>query len=105
MLRKTKIIVIAESASVQQCAGAVFYVFGDMLDFPKMGYPNKTAKKGAKKCMIKWVYWGKLYETKFQAGCLVRRMENDWWVYGYECPQEIEVFRSRKGRFGVRFLP
>ncbi|MFD0588023.1 hypothetical protein ACFQZE_08420 [Paenibacillus sp. GCM10027627] len=55
--------------------------------------------------MIKWVYWLRLYETKFQAGCLVRRMENDWWIYGYDCPQEIEVFQSRKGRYGVRFLP
>ncbi|KRE35124.1 hypothetical protein [Paenibacillus sp. Soil522] len=54
---------------------------------------------------MRWVYWVRLYETKFQAGCLVRRMENDWWVYGYECPREVEVFKSRKGRFGVRFIP
>ncbi|MFB9325387.1 hypothetical protein ACFFSY_05575 [Paenibacillus aurantiacus] len=55
--------------------------------------------------MMRWVYWVRLYETKFQAGCLVRRMENDWWVYGYDCPKEVEVFQSRKGRYGVRFLP
>ncbi|WP_157279870.1 hypothetical protein [Paenibacillus swuensis] len=53
--------------------------------------------------MMAWVYWGRLYDTKFQAGCLAKRMENDWWIYGYECPREIEVFRSRKGRFGVRY--
>ncbi|WP_164744297.1 hypothetical protein [Paenibacillus xylaniclasticus] len=55
--------------------------------------------------MMKWVYWGRLYDTKFQAGCLVRRMENDWWIYGYESPSEVEVFRSRKGKYGVRFVP
>jgi hypothetical protein len=54
---------------------------------------------------MKWIYWGRLYETKFQAGCLVRRMENDWWIYGYDSPSEVEVFRSRKGRYGVRYMP
>jgi hypothetical protein len=32
-------------------------------------------------------------------------MENDWWMYGCNSPREIEVFRSRKGRYGVRYLP
>lgn len=55
--------------------------------------------------MLNWVYWVRLYDSKFQAGCLAKRMENDWWVYGYETPKEIEVFRSRRGKYGVRFLP
>ncbi|WP_164545385.1 hypothetical protein [Paenibacillus albus] len=46
---------------------------------------------------MKWIYWGKLYETKFQAGCLVRRMENDWWVYGYECPKKSKYSGRAKG--------
>lgn len=53
--------------------------------------------------MISWIYWGKLYESKFQAGCLARRMQEDWWVYGYESPKEVEIFRSRKGKYGVRY--
>ncbi|WP_159887699.1 hypothetical protein [Paenibacillus puerhi] len=53
---------------------------------------------------MKWIYWVKLYESKFQAGCLAKRMEEDWWIYGYECPSEVEVFRSTKGRFGVRYI-
>ncbi len=53
---------------------------------------------------MKWVYWARLYDSKFQAGCLAKRMEEDWWIYGYECPQEVEVFRSKKGRFGVRYV-
>lgn len=54
--------------------------------------------------MLKWVYWGRLYDSKFQAGCLVKRMTEDWWVYGYDCPQEVVIFRSRKGRYGVKFI-
>ncbi|QJC52449.1 hypothetical protein HGI30_13355 [Paenibacillus albicereus] len=52
-----------------------------------------------------WIYWGRLYDSKFQAGCLVKRMENDWWIYGYECPSEIEVFQSKRGKYGVRYMP
>lgn len=54
---------------------------------------------------MKWIYWSRLYDSKFQAGCLVQRMEHDGWVFGIDMPQEIEVFRSRKGRYGVRYMP
>ncbi len=54
---------------------------------------------------MKWVYWLRLYDSKFQAGCLVRRMEHDGWIYGVDLPKEIEVFRSRRGRYGVRYIP
>ena len=53
---------------------------------------------------MKWIYWLKLYETKFQASCLAKRMEEDPWIYGYEQPREVEIFRSKKGRYGVRFI-
>lgn len=51
-----------------------------------------------------WVYWGKLYNTKFQARCLQERLEQDAWIFGYDTPSEIEVYRSRKGKYGVRFV-
>lgn len=54
---------------------------------------------------MKWIYWLRLYETKFQAGCLQRRMENDWWIYGYDSPREIEIYRAKSGRYGIRYLP
>jgi hypothetical protein len=53
---------------------------------------------------VNWVYSVKLYDSKFQAGCLAKRMEEDWWIYGYDCPRTVEVFRSRRGRFGVRYI-
>lgn len=59
----------------------------------------------AEGCTLKWIYWSRLYDSKFQAGCLVQRMEHDGWVFGIDLPREIEVYRSRKGRYGVRYLP
>jgi len=53
---------------------------------------------------MKWVYWVKLYNTKFQASCLAKRIEEDWWIYGYDCPREVAVFQSKKGRYGVKYV-
>ncbi|MNJ36448.1 hypothetical protein [Paenibacillus bouchesdurhonensis] len=54
---------------------------------------------------MKWVYFNKLYRTKFQAGCLAKRLVQDGWIYGFEEMREVEIFRSRKGKYGVRFIP
>jgi hypothetical protein len=54
---------------------------------------------------MKWVYFGKLFTSKFQAGCLAKRLEQDGWIYGYEDPYSVEIFRSRRGRYGVKFIP
>ncbi len=53
---------------------------------------------------MRWVYFNKLYRTKFQAGCLARRLEQDGWIYGFEDMRQIEIYRSRKGKYGVRFI-
>jgi len=53
---------------------------------------------------MNYVYWLKLYDSKIQAGFLAKRMEDDWWIYGYDCPNTVEIFRSKKGRFGVRYI-
>ncbi|TCP65448.1 hypothetical protein [Baia soyae] len=54
--------------------------------------------------MDQWIYCAKLYESRFQAKVLATRMQEDWWLYGYESPDTVEVFRSRKGRFGVKYI-
>jgi hypothetical protein len=51
-----------------------------------------------------WIYWAKLYDTRFQARCLAARIQEDWWVYGYDSPADVEVFQSKRGRYGVRYL-
>lgn len=52
---------------------------------------------------MNWIYWAKLYDTKFQANCLRVRIEQDWWIKGYESPNDVEVFKVKSGKFGVRF--
>ncbi len=53
---------------------------------------------------MQWIYWGKLYDTKFQARVLQQRLEHDAWLYGYSTPHDIEIYRSRRGKYGVRFV-
>ncbi|OMD17930.1 hypothetical protein BSK59_16375 [Paenibacillus odorifer] len=55
--------------------------------------------------IMNWIYFAKLFRTRFQAGCLAKRLEQDGWIYGYHDPSFVEIYRSRKGRYGVRFLP
>lgn len=51
-----------------------------------------------------WVYYGKLVNTKFQADCLVARLESaEGWLYR-RVPQYIGVFRTQRGRYGVKIL-
>lgn len=54
---------------------------------------------------LNWIYYSRLYVSKFQAGCLAKRMEQDGWIYGHDEPKQVEVYQSRKGRYGVRFIP
>jgi len=52
---------------------------------------------------MNWIYWLKLYNSRFQADCLKTRIQEDWWINGYDSPTIVEVFRSAKGKYGVRF--
>lgn len=73
----------------------------------KFGY-NMTAlhyHSGKESHRMNWVYYGKLYTSKFQAGCFAKRLEQDGWLFGYHDPRMVEVYRSKKGRYGVRFMP
>lgn len=78
--------------------------------FLKIGHDKVITKsphfnnKGAYYSM-NWVYFAKLFRTRFQAGCLAKRLEQDGWIYGYHDPRFVEIYRSRKGKYGVRFLP
>lgn len=53
--------------------------------------------------MKKWIYWAKLYESRFQANCLATRMQEDGWLLASEYPHNVEVYRSPRGRYGVRY--
>ncbi len=51
-----------------------------------------------------WIYTFKLFRTAFQAKVAAKRIEEDYWLAGLKhSPQEVEVFRTLHGRYGVRF--
>ena len=51
-----------------------------------------------------WIYTFKLFRTAFQAKVAAKRIEENYWIDDHRySPQEIEVFRTLKGRFGVRY--
>ncbi|WP_170119538.1 hypothetical protein [Tumebacillus permanentifrigoris] len=53
--------------------------------------------------MPSWVYWAGLYDSKFEAYCAVMWVEGDKRIYGKTPPQEVELYRTNRGKFGVRF--
>lgn len=53
---------------------------------------------------MKWIYWSRMFDSKFQAGCLMTRMKEDWWIYGYDSPKEVEVYKHKNGKYGVRYI-
>ncbi len=53
--------------------------------------------------MNDWVYFAGLYESKFEAYCAVMWVEADERIRGASSPSEVQVYRTHKGKFGVRF--
>jgi len=52
-----------------------------------------------------WIYSIKLFRTKFHAKVWAMRIEEDYWLKGYpQSPQEVEVFQTENGRYGVRYF-
>ena len=82
---------------------AFFAINGYSITKPKMRKERDSDERMMARRM-RWVYFNKLYRTKFQAGCLARRLEQDGWIYGFDDMREIEIYRSRKGKYGVRFI-
>jgi hypothetical protein len=53
--------------------------------------------------MNDWVYFAGLYESKFEAYCAVMWVEADERIRGAARPGEVQVYQTRKGKYGVRF--
>lgn len=51
-----------------------------------------------------WVYYGKLFDSKFQAGCLAARIRDDWWTNHYQIPRFVGIYQTKSGRYGVKYL-
>ncbi|WP_206831255.1 hypothetical protein [Alicyclobacillus fructus] len=52
-----------------------------------------------------WVYFAGVYDTKFEAYCAVMWVEADERIRRSARPTQVEVYRLRNGKYGVRFLP
>ncbi|GGI96995.1 hypothetical protein GCM10010885_03220 [Alicyclobacillus cellulosilyticus] len=50
-----------------------------------------------------WVYFAGLYDSKFEAYCAVMWVEADERIRGTAAPEEVQVYQTRKGKYGVRF--
>lgn len=91
-----------KQAAGTKCPVAIFLpIVGKIILLKAESYKLRKQVKE----LSSWIYYNKLYKSRFQAGCLARRLEHDGWIYGYREMKEIEVYRSRKGKYGVRFLP
>ncbi len=54
--------------------------------------------------IMAWVYSGKLYNSEFQAGCLATRIREEGFTPTKQFPRYVYVFRTKKGRYGVKCL-
>jgi hypothetical protein len=50
-----------------------------------------------------WIYSTKLFSKRHEAGILAKKMDVDWWIYGFEQPTIVEVYKTKTGKFGVRY--
>ena len=50
-----------------------------------------------------WVYFAGLYDSRFEAYCAVMWVEADERIRGTVAPEEVQVYRTRRGKYGVRF--
>ncbi|WP_035186395.1 hypothetical protein [Alteribacter aurantiacus] len=50
----------------------------------------------------RWVYLKQIFTSKFQAGCLKAKLEENW-QNGYEIPPWVEIRKLRDDRYVVRY--
>lgn len=53
-----------------------------------------------------WIYLSKLYDTRFQASCLVARIvdQPNHQLLSYFPPRYVGIFQTQRGRYGVKVL-
>lgn len=49
-----------------------------------------------------WVYYIQLVDTKFQATCLLNRLEDKALWLSKPLPKQTGIFQTRRGQFGVK---
>ncbi|ALA51086.1 hypothetical protein CAY60_007925 [Shouchella clausii] len=49
-----------------------------------------------------WVYYKEIFRSKFQAGCVKAKLEDNW-QNGYEIGPLVEVKKLRSNKYVVRY--
>ncbi|GAE33480.1 hypothetical protein [Halalkalibacter akibai] len=50
----------------------------------------------------KWIYYKQVFRSKFQAGCIKAKIEDNW-TNGYEIGPLVEIKRLRTDKYVVRY--
>ncbi|MCL6626217.1 hypothetical protein [Alicyclobacillus shizuokensis] len=50
-----------------------------------------------------WVYYMKIFDTRFQADCLAARIRDAEGVL-QKAPKYVAVFRTPSGKYGIKIL-
>ncbi|EZH67023.1 MULTISPECIES: hypothetical protein [Geomicrobium] len=49
-----------------------------------------------------WIYFKQTFRSKFQAGCIKAKLEDNW-QNGYEVGPLVEIIRLRNDKYVVRY--
>ncbi|SFL54786.1 hypothetical protein SAMN04488054_10297 [Salibacterium qingdaonense] len=50
----------------------------------------------------RWIYWKETFRSKFQAGCLKAKLEDNW-SNGYELGPLVEIRKLKSNKYVVRY--
>ncbi|WP_193550812.1 hypothetical protein [Salicibibacter kimchii] len=50
----------------------------------------------------RWIYWKQTFRSKFQAGCVKAKLEDNWHN-GYEVCPLVEIIKLKNEKYVVRF--
>ncbi|UOE93121.1 hypothetical protein [Alkalihalobacillus sp. LMS39] len=50
----------------------------------------------------RWIYWKQTFHSKFQAGCLKAKLEDNW-QNGYEIGPCVEIKKLKSDKYVVRY--
>ncbi|MDQ0205615.1 hypothetical protein [Alkalicoccobacillus murimartini] len=52
--------------------------------------------------LTRWIYYKQVFYSKFQAGCLKAKLEDNW-DNGYEVGPLVEIKKLKSNRYVVRY--
>lgn len=50
----------------------------------------------------RWIYWNQVFPSRFQAGCMKAKIEDNW-MNGYETGPLVEIRKLNDRKYVVRY--